>query len=205
MAGSEPRPAATLILLRHGGSHSERGFETLMVQRNPGARFMPGVWVFPGGAVDAEDREAAAGGEDADEHAHRICAVRELGEEAGVKLNGDAGLLPWSRWITPEVVPIRFDTRFYVALAPAHANPEPDREEVTEAEWVAPAEALERHRAGGFDLAFPTIRHLEVLAEYETADDAVAAARDWAVEPVLPRVVADGDGHRVLLPGEEGY
>ena len=67
MAGAEPRPAATLILLRHGGRHSELGLEALMVQRNPAARFMPGAWVFPGGAVDDADRESAPGDAAADE------------------------------------------------------------------------------------------------------------------------------------------
>src|SRR3954447_16056268 len=190
MAGSEPRPAATLILLRHGGRHTERGLEALMVQRNPGARFMPGAWVFPGGAVDDADRGSAEG-PDADEVAHVECARRELGEEAGIGLDGDAELLPWSRWITPEVVPIRFDTRFYIALAPAHASPEPDGEEVVDATWLAPGDAIERHRAGEFELSFPTIKHLEGLLEYASADDAIAAARGREVHAVLPRVVGD--------------
>ena len=47
-----PRPAATVILLRRSGKHTERGLQVLLVKRNPEARFMPGVWVFPGGAVD---------------------------------------------------------------------------------------------------------------------------------------------------------
>src|SRR5438045_3743537 len=98
MAGAEPRPAATLILLRHGGRHSEQGLETLMVQRNPAARFMPGAWVFPGGAVDDGDREPVEGDAGADELAHVACARRELSEEAGVELDGDVELLPWSRW-----------------------------------------------------------------------------------------------------------
>ena len=115
-----PRPAATVIVLRRGGRHSERGLEILMLRRGTEARFMPGVWVFPGGAVDPPDREAAASMDsdvEADELAHRICGARELGEEASVPLAADA-LFPWSRWVTPAIVPIRFDTRFYVALAP---------------------------------------------------------------------------------------
>src|SRR5436190_8780582 len=204
MPPSKARPAATLILVRHGGRHREIGLETLMVRRNPGARFMPGVWVFPGGGVDADDR-ADAGGADPDESAHRACVRRELAEEAGIELDEGAELFPWSRWITPEAVPVRFDTRFYLALAPPHAKPKPDREEVTEAEWVAPADALARHRSGDFELAFPTIKHLEGLAEFETADDALAAARERRVEPILPRVVGSRDDFRVLLPGDPEY
>jgi 8-oxo-dGTP pyrophosphatase MutT (NUDIX family) len=124
----------------------------LLVRRNPEASFMPGVWVFPGGVVEADERvpgELSAGGAaDAEELAHRACAMRELGEEAGIELPGDTELLPWSRWITPEVVPVRFDTRFYVALAPPHSPPKPDGAEITEAAWISPREALERHAAG---------------------------------------------------------
>jgi 8-oxo-dGTP pyrophosphatase MutT (NUDIX family) len=159
---------------------------------------MPGVWVFPGGAVDAGD----AGDEEA---AHMACASRELAEEAGIELPDDAGLVAWSRWITPEPVPVRFDTRFYVALAPAHAPPRPDGAETTEAEWMAPGEALEGHRAGELDLVFPTIKHLESLLPYSSSEEVLAAARERVVEPILPKVVGEGDEHRVVLPGEPGY
>jgi 8-oxo-dGTP pyrophosphatase MutT (NUDIX family) len=205
MGGSEPRPAATLILLRRGGQHAQRGLEALMVQRNPAARFMPGAWVFPGGAVDEADRESVQGDAEADELAHVACARRELGEEAGIDLDGDAELLPWSRWITPEVVPIRFDTRFYVALAPAHASAEPDGEEVVDAAWMGPANAIERSRSGSFELSFPTIKHLEGLIDYSSADDVIEAARAREVKPILPRVVGDRNDFRVVLPGDPEY
>ena len=100
-----------------------------MLRRGAEARFMPGVWVFAGGVVDPEDREAGAGapaGVEADEWAHRICGARELAEEAAIEVE-PATLRPWSRWITPEPVPARFDTRFYVALAPAHCKPRAGR------------------------------------------------------------------------------
>jgi len=205
LAPAEPRPAATLILVRHGRKHGERGLEVLMVRRHPAARFMPGVWVFPGGAVDEADRAAAGAPDEPDEAAHRACARRELREEAGIELTADQDLWPWSRWITPEAVPIRFDTRFYLAEAPAHARPKPDGDEVVEAEWVAPAEALARRRERGFELVFPTIKHLEGLAGYASAADAVAAARVRRVEPILPRVVGTREDFRVILPGDEEY
>ncbi len=194
----EARPAASLILLRRGGRHRDRSVEILLVRRTPEAGFMPGVWVFPGGAVDAED----SGDEEA---AHMACAARELHEEAGIELPADAELLAWSRWITPEPVPVRFDTRFYVTLAPAHSPPRPDGSEITEAAWIPPAAALERHRAGELDLVFPTIKHLESLLPYSSSEEVLDAARDRVVEPILPRVVGEGGGQRVLLPGEPGY
>jgi 8-oxo-dGTP pyrophosphatase MutT (NUDIX family) len=193
-----PRPAASLILLRRGGRHRDRGVEVLLVQRSPEARFMPGVWVFPGGAVDADD----AGDEEA---AHMACAVRELREEAGIELPADTELLAWSRWITPEPVPVRFDTRFYVTLAPAHSPPQPDGEETIAAEWASPASALERHRAGGLELVFPTIKHLESLLPYTSSEEVLATARDRVIEPVMPRVVGEEGERRIVLPGEPGY
>src|SRR5664280_863885 len=79
-----PRQAATVILLRGG----EESLEVLLVQRTPAARFMGGVWVFPGGAVDA--------GEGAGDEAHRAAAIRELEEEAGISLAETASLVKFS-------------------------------------------------------------------------------------------------------------
>jgi 8-oxo-dGTP pyrophosphatase MutT (NUDIX family) len=196
---AEPRPAATVILLRRSGKHRERGLEVLLVRRNPSARFMPGVWVFPGGAVD----DADAGGDD--ESRHRVCAIRELAEEAGIELDAGAELIPFSRWITPEPVPIRFDTRFYLALAPPHSPPRPDGRETVDAAWFEPARALSRHREGSLDLVFPTIKNLEALTRFETSEEAMDATRNADVEPILPRVLGEGSDRRVVLPGEAGY
>jgi 8-oxo-dGTP pyrophosphatase MutT (NUDIX family) len=182
-----------VILLRRGGKHAERGLQVLLVQRNPEARFMPGVWVFPGGAVDASEGEGEA--------AHRTAAVRELAEEAGIEL--DPGeLVAYSRWITPRVVPIRFDTRFYLALAPAHSPPKPDGSETVDAGWFRPQEALERHHAGELSLVFPTIKHLESLIDYANAAEALEAARRREVKPIEPRVVGEGEERRIVLPDE---
>jgi 8-oxo-dGTP pyrophosphatase MutT (NUDIX family) len=202
-----PRPAATVIVLRHGGSHSQRGLEALMLRRGTEARFMPGVWVFPGGAVDPTDREAASStqsGVEADELAHRICGARELGEEAAVPLTADA-LFPWSRWVTPTIVPIRFDTRFYVALAPPHCKPRPDLGEVDEARWIAPELALAEHGRDELELSFPTIKHLEELAGFPDADAVIAAGRSRHVEAITPQVKGDRDNFEVLLPGDPGF
>jgi 8-oxo-dGTP pyrophosphatase MutT (NUDIX family) len=204
-----PRAAATLILLRE--AEGDGGIEVLLVQRNPGSRFMPGVWVFPGGGVKADEPiGGVAGGEtdaDADELAHRAAALRELREEAGIELPADARLELWSRWITPEPVPIRFDTRFYVAVAPANASARVDGGEVVDARWLAPARALELADAGELDLVLPTRKQLESLLPFADAGEVLAAARSRRVEPILPAVVrtAEPPGWRLALPGEEGY
>ena len=54
-------------------------------------------------------------------------------------------------------------------------------------------------------LVFPTIHKLQVLAKYETAEEALTAAREAQVEPILPRVDASGEEPRILLPGDWGY
>jgi 8-oxo-dGTP pyrophosphatase MutT (NUDIX family) len=203
---ARPRAAATVILLRRGGRHRASGVEVLLAQRNPAASFMPGVWVFPGGAVsEADGADLAAPAEGVPDQAYRACAVRELNEEVGISLADPAALVPYSRWITPEPVPTRFDTRFYVCLAPAHSPPRPDGAEAVAAEWFAPATALQRHRDGELSLVFPTIRHLESLLEFDSAEGVLAAARERTVEPILPRVVGEGEQRRIVLPGEAGY
>ena len=202
-----PRAAATIILLRRGGKHTERGVEVLLVKRNPQARFMPGVWVFPGGAVDDCERFQGPDGETSpedEERAHRACAVRELEEEAGIALPSDAELRPWSRWITPEVVSVRFDTRFYVALAPPHSPPRPDGGETVDARWFTPRRALDLHSAGELELVFPTIKHLESLLPYASSQEVLEAV-GTRVEPVLPKVVGEGEAQRIVLPGDPGY
>lgn len=200
-----PRPAATVILLRH--DRRQTGLEVLMLRRGAGARFMPGVWVFPGGAVDREDHDVArelAIELEIEELAHRVCGARELVEEASISVAASA-LHPWSRWVTPEVVPIRFDTRFYVALAPARSRPEPDRSEVDEARWVSPAAALDEHAADRLELSFPTVKHLEELAGYGDADAVISEGANRQVEIVTPQVRGDRDAFEVLLPGDPGF
>ena len=195
---STPRPAASIVLLRRGGKHAQRALEVLMLRRSEEAKFMPGVWVFPGGSVDAADGAEEAG--------LRACAVRELAEEAGIELPAEEELVPFTRWITPELIATRFDAWFFLALVPAHTPPRPDGVETTEARWFEPAAALEAHGAGEIVLSFPTQRQLGWLAEFGTSDEALAAYRERTVEPILPKVVEDdGPEPRVVLPGEPGY
>jgi hypothetical protein len=102
-------------------------------------------------------------------------------------------------------VKVRYDTWFYLALAPAHSSPEPDGEEIVETAWLTPPDALARHDRGEMLLVFPTIHKLQVLSKYGNAEEALAAAREANVEPILPRVDSSGDEPRILLPGDWGY
>lgn len=183
-----PRAAATVIVLRGGAD----GLEVLLVQRTPNARFMGGVWVFPGGAVEAGEDDLAA-------------ARRELAEEAAVVLSAADELVAFSRWITPEAVKVRFDTRFYLAALPAGAEPAVDGQECVDLGWYSPAGALSAHARGELLLVFPTIKHLEQLAPFASADALLAHARGREVVPVQPRVLGTGEDSRIVLPGEPGY
>ena len=184
---TEARPASTVIPVRDG----ENGLELLLVQRNPKSRFMGGAWVFPGGAVNEGETEAET-------------AVREAEEEASLQLDAGA-LVPFSRWITPRQVKIRFDTHFFVAPTPADAQPACDGEECVDLRWVTPAGALEAGRRDELSLMFPTVKHLEQLVQFETVEELLAHARERRVQPVEPRVLVDGGVAQVLLPGEPGY
>lgn len=195
-----PRQSASVILLR-GGSQA---LEVLLVKRSPAAPWMAGVWVFPGGAVDPGEA-AAAGDPDSDDRPHRAAAVRELAEEAGVEGVPPDALVKYSRWITPAQVRTRFDTHFFLAPLPSGQEPTPDGEEVVELGWFEPAAALDAHREGRILLVFPTIKHLEQLDRFDSADALLDHARGRRVVPVQPQVVGAGEMARVVLPGEPGY
>jgi 8-oxo-dGTP pyrophosphatase MutT (NUDIX family) len=188
-----PRQAATVIVLRGG----DRVLELLLVRRTARARFMGGVWVFPGGAVDAAEGTGDA--------SHRVAAVRELAEEAALTIADPAELVKFSRWITPAEVAIRFDTHFFLVALPGGQEPQVDGEECVDLRWLAPREALDLHAGGRLDLVFPTIKTLEQLEPFASAAEALAHARGRDVVPVQPRVVVTGEVARVVLPGEPGY
>jgi 8-oxo-dGTP pyrophosphatase MutT (NUDIX family) len=191
-ASTHARQAATVILLRDRPT-----LEVLLVKRTPKARFMGGVWVFPGGAVDDEEGEG--------DEAHRVAAIRELREEAGIELNDPHELVKFSRWITPAEVKIRFDTHFFLASLPEGQEAKVDGEECVELGWFSPQAALDAHRAGEIVLVFPTIKHLEQLGVFDTVETLLAHARGQEVRPIQPRVIVEGEVARVLLPGEPGY
>jgi hypothetical protein len=122
-----------------------------------------------------------------------------------VTLPGPDRLVPFSRWITPVEVKVRYDTRFYLAQAPPHTAPQPDGEEIVDVRWFAPAEALAQHQAGQLLLVFPTIKMLQTLANFDSPEQALETIGALAVEPILPRIDTSGAEPRVLLPGDPGY
>lgn len=112
----------------------------------------------------------------------------------------------FAHWITPLGAPRRYDTRFFVTAAPEGQHPLHDDRETVESLWIEPDAALERCERGEIDLIFPTIRNLEAISRFERSADLLEAARSIAEVPtVLPRVVADHGGTRIVLPGDPAY
>jgi 8-oxo-dGTP pyrophosphatase MutT (NUDIX family) len=249
-----PRAAATVVLLRD----STAGPEVLLLRRNAQASNMAGVYVFPGGKLDADDATL-----DADTHLDQphatlhanlnepdthsataaglyVAALREALEECGLLLAEPLGgtsavnatraramlregqpfaqvlgalqlrlqtrqLAPWSRWVTPLAPTMgtrRFDTRFFVAQAPADQTALHDNEETTDSVWLAPRAALEQYRDGRIDLAPPQIMSLAHLARHASVASVLDAARRQPPPLILPEPF-DHDGVRVLCyPGD---
>jgi len=112
----------------------------------------------------------------------------------------------FSHWITPVGPPRRFDTRFFVARAPDAQVPLHDDGEAVAQLWVRPVEALARHAAGELEMILPTIRNLEAIVRFDDTDALIEAARAIADVPaMLPRIVVEDGGVRILLPGDPGY
>lgn len=129
----------------------------------------------------------------------------EVCEAEGLRLAVD-GMHYFGHWITPEGAPRRYDTRFFLAAAPTRQTPLHDDHEVIANEWVRPAEAIDRVLAGELTMMPPTISCLRAVARFETAADALAAATEITDVPtILPRVIADGSGVRIALPGDPEY
>jgi 8-oxo-dGTP pyrophosphatase MutT (NUDIX family) len=160
-----------------------------------------------------------------------VAAIRETFEEAGLLLgrlaagwgaddarhavaNGalfstlvehlDArALVPWARWVTPEVSPKRFDARFFVARAPEGQEPRVDGREATEGLWITPREALARWAEGDMQLPPATAKSIDALAVHRTVDEALAAAAALRPPPVVMPVVWNEDGRAYIsLPGD---
>lgn len=220
------RPAATTIVLRG------RPLEVLFMRRSSTSTFVPDAWVFPGGAIDDVDRRLAAAAGSDELTVAKVCAARELFEEAGVwigapiddaegwrrRLLDDADLfeelarlsppdldrfVPTSRWITPVGSPKRYDTWFFLVEVGAEAVATPERREGMEIAWRTSAAALAGFRAATFPMVFPTIRNLMAIEPFESASELIASRRGAAIEPIQPTLRIEDGNIRILVPGEE--
>jgi 8-oxo-dGTP pyrophosphatase MutT (NUDIX family) len=189
--GSVPNaaaPAASVILLRDG----QAGLETYLLHRHARMVFAPSVVVFPGGRVDSADARG-------DRDPVLSCAVRETVEETGVLLVA-ADLHPWAHWITPEIEPRRYDTRFFVAKMPADQEASDISGETDHAEWSTPDQALAAERAGQIKMLPPTMSILIELADLSTVAEVIDNATSRQIEPVLPILVKAESGWEFRYP-----
>ncbi|MFK8041306.1 NUDIX hydrolase [Congregibacter sp.] len=195
----EIRPASTVVLLRDG----EQEMEVLMVRRNRALAFAGGFWVFPGGAVDAADREQ--GGDDADEAA-RVAAAREAEEEAGVCPDPEAMVLV-SHWTTPVGERKRFSTWIFAGEVAPDSEVVIDGSEIHDYQWIGVKQALDTHKAGELPMMPPTFITLCAVARYDTASEALAGERETPCPRVLPLLVPlEGEGaFATLYPGDAAY
>ena len=129
-----------------------------------------------------------------------IDVVREL----GVLLRLDA-LSIFARWITPLIMPKRFDTFFYVVHAPANQVAACDGHETVDAEWISPSDVLRLAKCGERTVIFPTRMNVQLLAEATSAEDCVARAAQRTLVTVLPKVEVRGEGRFLVLPSDAGY
>ena len=221
------RDASTVCLIRDGLA----GIELLMVRRTPQARFMGGAWVFPGGSVDESDGRVGSAEHGLD--AWRAAAVRELVEETGIwllrsgprvtadrpsgsavfssadglgeRFDGDS-LRYFARWITPAPLPIRFDTKFFLARMPDGIDPVVDGDELVDGTWVQPRDALERSAAGTWVVAFPTLRTVEFFASHRSVNDVIEHVEgSGPVRTIQPRLAVNGHQVQILIPGDENF
>lgn len=109
---------------------------------------------------------------------------------------------PFARWVTPEAETRRYDTRFFVAVAPPGQSGAHDEHETMASFWAAPGEVLRRFEAGDVQLVPPTHRSLELLAKCADTDAVLALADAASLAPIMPRLVPAGETIALVLPGD---
>jgi 8-oxo-dGTP pyrophosphatase MutT (NUDIX family) len=110
-------------------------------------------------------------------------------------------LVPYSHWITPEIAPKRFSTRFFLAELPQGHSATTDRDELTSSLWVTPHDALQMHTAGKITLMPPTLKTIEEMANFISLDELFVAARYRSIYPIMPQPMKDG----LKLPHDPEY
>ncbi len=176
-------PSATVVLC-HQDNSSPPSFNVLLLKRNSKLHTHGGSWVFPGGKIDPADYQSADLSDNQPEDFNyfrfdesqqiaiaKHAAVREAQEEAGVELAANS-LHLISRWITPDTLKKRFDTRFFITETTT-PHIEIDGGEIHEAMWISPANALAQYKRGLMILPPPTFITLTCLMNYTSITDAL--------------------------------
>jgi 8-oxo-dGTP pyrophosphatase MutT (NUDIX family) len=142
---------------------------------------------------------------------HRVAVLRDAGR-FGEMLAAEALVLApdamvyFAHWISPERSPKRFDTRFFLAVAPTGQSASHDGNETVDSLWIAPSAALEGADRGLYQVVFPTRMNLSKLARHASPAAALAAARASTVVTVMTRQERVENGVRILrIPAAAGY
>ena len=189
-------PAATVVLLRD----TPQGAEVLMLKKNSKITF-GGMWVFPGGKIDAEDYPTA---DDVD-GAARAAAARETEEEAGLSVSAEE-FVQIAHWTPPPGPQKRFATWFFAAHISGDQTIAIDDGEIKEHSWIRPRDALAKHAAGEIDLVPPTWITLYHLSRYNPVADVLSHFQQNGYKTYRTRVVKAASGDRVALwHGDSGY
>ena len=131
--------------------------------------------------------------------------MREVAEEAGIKLPDAGALVKFSRWITPEAVRIRFDTHFFLARGSDGAEPRPTAPRRSTSAGSRPQDALEAGARGEIMLVFPTMKTLEQLGRVRHRRRSAGLGARVARSSRSSRGGRQGETARIVLPGEPGY
>ena len=114
-------------------------------------------------------------------------------------------LVPFAHWITPTPLPKRFDTHFFLAGAPADQLAVHDGRESVDSVWISPKKALQDGDAGKLTLVFATRMNLQKLANSDTVEAALAAARRSQIVTVTPKIGQGPEGRVLRIPLAAGY
>jgi 8-oxo-dGTP pyrophosphatase MutT (NUDIX family) len=193
-------PAATVVLVRQG----DTGIEVLMLRKNSKITF-GGMWVFPGGKIDAGDYPGGVANEANLDAAARAAAVRETQEEAGITVDAQDYVF-LSHWTPPPGQQKRFATWFFVAKVEGAMDIAIDDGEIKDHAWLNPEEALRKHAAGEIDLVPPTWVTLYHLSLKSSADAVIEYFSENTGITYNTRVVPAASGERVAMwKGDAGY
>ena len=188
-------PSATVVLLRD----TDEGLEFLLLKRNPNMPMAGDQWVFPGGKLDSDELllDRAEG--------EKLAAVRECEEECGVRITTDC-LVDYSRWITPVIMPKRFNTCFYLAKVSVETVVKVDNSEIVDHQWRRPSQVLSELKTGDIQVRPPTFISVLDLLPFDKAEQAINANRRRASPIYRPKAVKldNGETH-MLYEGDAGY
>ena len=134
-------------------------------------------------------------------------SLAEFCRQEGLRLAVDT-ISYVSHWVTPVGEKRRFDTRFFVAVAPPAQDLMHDDKETIASLWVTPTDALGRAERGELAMIPPTVANLQFLAPHHSTSAAVAAAQTIGVPtPIVPKLRYGSDGRvvEVLFPDDPDY